>query len=103
MADDVKQANRDEVSTEKKIDDLYDLIDGIEVAMMTTPAPTGGSSRGRCRRRRSRARRPLFVTNVADHRSTSSRTIRRSTSRTTGPHARGGVGDGRAIISQDAR
>ena len=41
MADDVMQANRDEVSTERKLEDLYDLIDGIQVAMMTTRRPDG--------------------------------------------------------------
>ena len=30
-----------EVSTEKKLDDLYKLIEGIEVAMMTTRRPDG--------------------------------------------------------------
>jgi general stress protein 26 len=41
MADDVRAENRDEAPTEKKLDDLYDLIDGIEVAMMTTRRPDG--------------------------------------------------------------
>jgi general stress protein 26 len=31
----------DEVSLEKKLDDLYELIDGIEVAMLTTRRPDG--------------------------------------------------------------
>jgi general stress protein 26 len=36
------EKNRDDaVSTEKKLDDLYDLIDGLEVAMMTTRRPDG--------------------------------------------------------------
>lgn len=41
MADDVMAKNRDQVPTEKKLDDLYDLIDGVEVAMMTTRQPDG--------------------------------------------------------------
>ena len=42
MAQQAKQRNRDEsVPTEKKLDDLYDLIEGIEVAMMTTRRPDG--------------------------------------------------------------
>ncbi len=42
MADKTQQKNADnEVSTEKKLDDLYKLIDGIEVAMFTTRRPDG--------------------------------------------------------------
>jgi general stress protein 26 len=41
MADDVTERNRDEVPLQKKLDDLYALIDGIEVAMMTTRRPDG--------------------------------------------------------------
>ena len=29
------------MASEKKVDDLYELIDGIEVAMMTTRRPDG--------------------------------------------------------------
>jgi general stress protein 26 len=37
MADDTTRKNRGEhVSSEKKLEDLYDLIDGIEIAMFTT-------------------------------------------------------------------
>jgi general stress protein 26 len=37
MADDTAGKNRSEhVSSEKKLEDLYDLIDGIEIAMFTT-------------------------------------------------------------------
>jgi general stress protein 26 len=42
MTSKVTQKNRDRVtSTEKKLDELYDLIDGIEVAMFTTRRPDG--------------------------------------------------------------
>jgi general stress protein 26 len=42
MADKAVEKNRDEnVSTEKKLDDLYKLIDGIEIAMFTTRRPDG--------------------------------------------------------------
>lgn len=33
--------NHDQTSTEKKLDDLYELIEGIEIAMMTTRRPDG--------------------------------------------------------------
>lgn len=42
MADDATDRNRDnEVPLEKKLDDLYTLIDGIEIAMFTTRRPDG--------------------------------------------------------------
>ena len=42
MAIDAKDKNADnEVPLEKKLDDLYTLIDGIEVALMTTRRPDG--------------------------------------------------------------
>ena len=42
MADTAQEKNRDnEVPLEKKLDDLYKLIDGIEVAMFTTRRPDG--------------------------------------------------------------
>ena len=41
MASDVKLQDEDEAPTEKKLDELYELIDGIEVAMMTTRRPDG--------------------------------------------------------------
>ncbi|HWJ23450.1 MAG TPA: pyridoxamine 5'-phosphate oxidase family protein [Gemmatimonadaceae bacterium] len=42
MADSATQKNKDnEVPLEKKLDDLYALIDGIEVAMFTTRRPDG--------------------------------------------------------------
>ncbi len=42
MADKSQEKNLDnEVPTEKKLDDLYKLIDGIEVAMFTTRRPDG--------------------------------------------------------------
>ena len=42
MADRAVEKNRDEeVPTEKKLDDLYELIDGIEIAMFTTRRADG--------------------------------------------------------------
>ena len=42
MTSEVTEKNRDKgTSTAKKLDDLYDLIDGIEVCMMTTRRPDG--------------------------------------------------------------
>jgi general stress protein 26 len=42
MADDTQRKNEDnDVPTEKKLDDLYTLIDGIEVAMFTTRRADG--------------------------------------------------------------
>lgn len=42
MASSAADRNRDnDVPTEKKLDDLYELIDGIEVAMFTTRRPDG--------------------------------------------------------------
>ena len=42
MASDALDKNRDiEVSLEKKLDDLYKLIDGIETAMVTTRRADG--------------------------------------------------------------
>lgn len=42
MADRAVSKNRDDaVPTEKKLDDLYDLIDGIEIAMFTTRRADG--------------------------------------------------------------
>lgn len=35
------EKNQDDLSTEKKLDDLYGLIEGIELAMMTTRRPDG--------------------------------------------------------------
>lgn len=42
MTSGTQEKNRDDaVSVEKKLDDLYALIDGMEVAMMTTRRPDG--------------------------------------------------------------
>ena len=42
MTSKTEDRNRDDdVPTEKKLDDLYALIDGIEIAMMTTRRPDG--------------------------------------------------------------
>ena len=56
------------VASEKKLDDLYDLIDGIEVAMMTTRRPDGHLV---SRPMQMQARDPIadiwFVTNIESH------------------------------------
>lgn len=64
-----QQANADDsVSTERKLDDLYELIDGIEVAMMTTRRPDGRLVSRAMQTQERRAHADLwFVTNVADH------------------------------------
>src|SRR4051812_27989352 len=41
MADALQQNRDDGVSLEKKLEDLYELIDGIETAMLTTRRPDG--------------------------------------------------------------
>ena len=42
MTSKTQEKNRDDdVPTEKKLDDLYELIDGIDIAMMTTRRPDG--------------------------------------------------------------
>lgn len=42
MGQNTTERNRDEsVSTEKKVDDLYELIEGMEIAMFTTRRPDG--------------------------------------------------------------
>ena len=46
MADKTVAKNTDDaVPTDKKLDDLYDLIDGIEVAMLTTRRADGHRAR----------------------------------------------------------
>ncbi len=41
MATDNRDANMDDAPTGKKLEELYELLDGIEVAMMTTRRPDG--------------------------------------------------------------
>jgi len=68
MANQVTDKNRDEVSTERKLDDLYELIDGIDIAMMTTRRPDGRLVSRAMQTQERRANADLwFVTNVADH------------------------------------
>ena len=68
MADDVKATNRDDVSLSEKLDDLYELIDGIEVAMLTTRRPDGHLvSRAMQTQERRGASELWFVTNVHSH------------------------------------
>src|SRR5215207_9332116 len=69
MADSTQDKNRDnEVPLEKKLDDLYALIDGIEVAMFTTRRADGSLvSRPMQVQRRTAGTDLWFMTNVESH------------------------------------
>ncbi len=68
MADDVMERNRDEVPLQRKLDDLYELIDGIEVAMMTTRRADGQLVSRAMQTQERRAQADLwFVTDVESH------------------------------------
>ena len=69
MADATTERNRDdEVSAEKKLDDLYELIDGIEIAMFTTRRPDGHLvSRAMATQQRTAGADLWFVTDVNTH------------------------------------
>jgi general stress protein 26 len=69
MADRATDQNRDEhVSTREKIDDLYELIDGIEIAMLTTRRRDGRLvSRAMETQERTRGADIWFVTNRDSH------------------------------------
>ena len=69
MAEDSTSKVRDnQVTTEKKLDDLYELIDGIEVAMMTTRRPDGYLvSRPMQTQKRESDSDLWFVTNIHSH------------------------------------
>jgi general stress protein 26 len=69
MADKSQEKNVDnEVPLEKKLDDLYSLIDGIEVAMFTTRRPDGHLvSRPMQVQERTSGTDLWFMTNVASH------------------------------------
>lgn len=68
MADRVTARNRDEVSTRKKLDDLYKLIDGIEVAMMTTRRADGQLVSRAMQTQERRSKADLwFVTDIESH------------------------------------
>ena len=69
MADKSQEKNVDnEVPLEKKLDDLYALIDGIEVAMFTTRRPDGHLvSRPMQVQERSAGTDLWFMTNVESH------------------------------------
>jgi general stress protein 26 len=69
MANDALERNRDdEVPLEKKLDDLYALIDGIEVAMFTTRRPDGSLvSRPMQVQERAAGTDLWFVTNIESH------------------------------------
>ena len=69
MTDDALERNRDtEVPLEKKLDALYALIDGIEVAMFTTRRPDGSLvSRPMQVQERTAGTDLWFVTNIESH------------------------------------
>ena len=69
MADKTSDKNRDTAtSTTKKIDDLYDLIDGIEIAMFTTRRADGQLvSRPMATQERVSGADLWFVTDVSSH------------------------------------
>ena len=69
MADKTTGKNRDDaVSTEKKLDDLYKLIEGIEVAMFTTRRADGQMvSRPMALQKRNEFADLWFVTDVESH------------------------------------
>jgi len=64
----VKKNTDDSVPTEKKLDDLYDLIDGIEIAMFTTRRADGHIvSRPMQTQERTSGTDLWFMTNVEAH------------------------------------
>jgi len=69
MGDKAVAKNTDEaVSTEKKLDDLYDLIDGIEIAMLTTRRADGHLvSRPMQTQERETGLDLWFMTNIETH------------------------------------
>jgi len=69
MTDRTKDKNQDEdVPLQKKLDDLYTLIDGMEVAMMTTRRPDGFLvSRPMQTQERTAGTDLWFVTNIESH------------------------------------
>ena len=68
MADDVMEKNRDEVPLQQKLDDLYALIDGIDVAMLTTRRADGHLVSRAMQTQARRAHADLwFVTDVDSH------------------------------------
>lgn len=68
MANEIKTRQRHEpesLPTEKKLDQLYELIDGIQIAMMTTRAPDGSLvSRPMATQARTEGTDLWFMTNV---------------------------------------
>ena len=69
MAKDAQDKNADnEVPLEKKLDDLYTLIDGIEVALMTTRRPDGHLvSRPMATQKQVNGADLWFVTDIESH------------------------------------
>src|SRR5439155_14891176 len=64
----MSSAHRKDMTPSKKIDDLYDLIDGIETAMFTTRRPNGELvSRPMATQSRIEGTDLWFVTNVETH------------------------------------
>ncbi len=60
--------NRDDAPLEKKLDDLYDLIDGIEIAMFTTRRPDGHLvSRPMATQTQAEGTDLWFVTDIESH------------------------------------
>ncbi|MBV9773499.1 MAG: pyridoxamine 5'-phosphate oxidase family protein, partial [Gemmatimonadetes bacterium] len=69
MGQNTTERNRDEsVSTEKKVDDLYGLIEGMEIAMFTTRRPDGRLvSRPMATQARTSGADLWFVTDIDTH------------------------------------
>src|SRR5678816_1538396 len=69
MADKAVAKNTDDaVTTDKKLDDLYDLIDGIEIAMLTTRRADGHLvSRPMQTQERTSGMDLWFMTNIETH------------------------------------
>jgi general stress protein 26 len=68
MADSTTDRNREQASTEKKLDELYRLIDGIEIAMFTTRRRDGELvSRPMATQERVSGADLWFVTDISSH------------------------------------
>ena len=65
---DAADRNRDDAPLGKKLEDLYDLIDGIEIAMFTTRRPDGRLvSRPMATQTQAEGSDLWFVTNIESH------------------------------------
>ncbi len=68
MSDNTSEKNKSTVSTEKKIDDLYKLIDGMDIAMFTTRRRDGRLvSRPMATQERITGTDLWFVTDITSH------------------------------------